>query len=305
MLTRIRVASHGLQREAIVVEETETGESLRGMAWSGGELWSSTGDELVRIDPASGHPIERVSLPGPTGVRDFAADPHGRFWCVDGTSGRVRVFARPGWVEAMGEPATHPLAQAPLSSRVLDASASGPAQPGEKPSLQEALSSAASTFDRILVPVDFSQSVKRALGMAFLLEERFQSEVHLVHLAEQGANAEFLAGAGALVGYGDIAQDARRQVLQFVEDLFPGRGSHVKVHVHVAHDLVPVIRHVSRAIDATLVVLTEGPHHVLSTSKVDKIAHDLKQERAVMVVPANRPSPSSSRGGASGSSARR
>jgi hypothetical protein len=287
-LTRIRVKSHGLQKEAVVVGEADTGAALRGLAWAGGELWSSTGDALVRIDPASAQPLDRLPLPVAAEVRDIAADTHGRFWCVDGTTDTVRVFARPGWVEATGEPPDgHPLAQAPLSSRVVEVPAStGPVPQPEKPSVTQVLASAARTFDRIVVPIELKRAFSRTLGTALLLRERFGSELHIVYLAEQESNSEFLAGAGALLGYGAIAPEAKGQLHQFVEDLFPGRAHDFSLHVRVAHDLVDTVRRISRELEPTLVLLTDLPHRAFSTSKNDRIVRDLKEECTVMVLPA-------------------
>ncbi len=41
-----------------------------------------------------------------------------------------------------------------------------------------------SSFDRILVPVDFSECSKRALNQALVLAERFDSSIELLHVYE-------------------------------------------------------------------------------------------------------------------------
>src|SRR5580698_7509072 len=90
------------------------------------------------------------------------------------------------------------------------------------------VSAAASTFTRILVPIDFSPASKRALATALLLGRGMGSEVHLFHLAEQGENDQFLAGIGGdPVAPTDLIEDAKGRLYRFVENLFPGRGRDV------------------------------------------------------------------------------
>jgi hypothetical protein len=81
--------------DATVVAQFETKVPLHGLGWVGGELWSATSGELVRLDPASARILARVALPGGIDVCDLTADAEGRLWCVDGSSRVVRAFARP------------------------------------------------------------------------------------------------------------------------------------------------------------------------------------------------------------------
>jgi hypothetical protein len=73
----------------------ETRAPLRGLAWVGRELWSSTADQICRIDPASGRIVARFALPAGIEVCDLAGDAEGRIWCVDGRSKIVRAFVKP------------------------------------------------------------------------------------------------------------------------------------------------------------------------------------------------------------------
>jgi hypothetical protein len=81
--------------DATVVAQLETNAPLRGLGWAGGELWSATAGELLRIDPASGRILARLALPAGIEVCDLTGDSEGRLWCVDGSSCVVRAFARP------------------------------------------------------------------------------------------------------------------------------------------------------------------------------------------------------------------
>ena len=270
-LARVQIRRHVLANEGVVVSDVETGAALRGLTWAAGELWSATSRELVRIDPRTTAVAERLTLPPAVEVSDFAADVTGRFWCVDGTSSTVHILARPGWAGEEGPPL--PLPQAPPSSRVVDLSDAGPRAAGV-PSASPA-SLAAPTFDRLLVPVDFSASSRHALATALLLQDRFGSEVHLLHLAEQGDNAAFLAGAGAPVSYGNLAKEAREEALRFVDNLFPGRAANVVVHGRVGADIVGAVETIVREISATLVLLEGPPRRSLFRTPVEKIARDL------------------------------
>jgi hypothetical protein len=81
--------------DATSVANVEISVPLRGLAWVGQELWSSTARELCRIDAASGRVVARVALPTGSEVSDLAGDAEGHVWCVDGRSRRLRGFAIP------------------------------------------------------------------------------------------------------------------------------------------------------------------------------------------------------------------
>jgi hypothetical protein len=76
------------------IANVELSAPLQGLAWMGRELWSSSGRELCRIDPASGQVLGRVTLPGIEAC-DLAGDGSGHIWCVDGRSRTVHAFASP------------------------------------------------------------------------------------------------------------------------------------------------------------------------------------------------------------------
>jgi hypothetical protein len=81
--------------DGTVVDQVETNAPLRGLGWVGGELWSATSGELVRLDPASGRILARVALAAGVEVCDLTADAEGLVWCVDGSSSAVRALALP------------------------------------------------------------------------------------------------------------------------------------------------------------------------------------------------------------------
>ncbi|MBI1397491.1 MAG: hypothetical protein GC151_16080 [Betaproteobacteria bacterium] len=87
-----------------VIHTIESSRFVTGVTWVDGELWHGTweGDEsdLRRIDPDSGTVLERLEMPGGTGVSGLEADGADLFFCGGGASGTVRAVKRPGRREA-------------------------------------------------------------------------------------------------------------------------------------------------------------------------------------------------------------
>jgi hypothetical protein len=266
-LSRVRVVEHAIDDRVALVSRTPSETVLRGLAWSGGELWSSTPGAIVRIDPATARILERVGTPGALELQDLAADDEGRFWAVDGASRRVRILSRPGWSKRRA-PGMQP--QAPPSSRVTEVTSSnGATTPGQ------AEQPATSMFARVLVCVDFSEASRHALAAGLALRDGMGSEVHLFHLADEGANDEFLAGIGASVGSGDLADEARARLRRFVDNVFPGRAGDVFVHSLVGDDVLQGLESAARQFGATLVVLTGKPRQSVFRAHAERVARDL------------------------------
>jgi glutamine cyclotransferase len=82
-----------------ILRTIESNRFVTGVTWVDGELWHGTWDEeeseLRRIDPDSGRVIERLVMPKGKAVTGVEWDGRGRFFCGGGTSGKVRVVARP------------------------------------------------------------------------------------------------------------------------------------------------------------------------------------------------------------------
>lgn len=82
-----------------IVRTIESNRFVTGVTWVDGELWHGTweGDEseIRRIDPQSGAVLERLAMPGGTGVSGLESDGADLFYCGGGTSGTVRAVRRP------------------------------------------------------------------------------------------------------------------------------------------------------------------------------------------------------------------
>ena len=95
--------------------DPETGRVLRtiactrfvtGVTWVEGELWHGTWEgedsDLRRIDPQTGAVLERLDLPQGVHVSGLESDGSDRFFCGDGSGGKVRAIRRPRRTPAVG-----------------------------------------------------------------------------------------------------------------------------------------------------------------------------------------------------------
>ena len=271
-LARVEIVPH---RGGIVAEDAATDAPLRGLGWSRGELWTSAPGELRAIDPFSARTVARLPLPGGVQACDVTGDVHGRLWSVDGDSRTVRAFELPTSTE------WPPRLRAERPAEVHPEYARSGTMPIS--SVETPAATARPTFARILVPVDFSDDSRRALAMALVLRESFASEVHLFHLAEHGANDEFLAGiGGSSPPPGELVEAARSRLRAYLENLFPGTAEDVVVHAHYGTDVVAGIERAASEVGATLVLLAGRPRQSLFRTRIEKIVRDLNG--AVMVV---------------------
>jgi nucleotide-binding universal stress UspA family protein len=142
---------------------------------------------------------------------------------------------------------------------------------------------ARSVFERVLVPVDFSEGARRALATALELRRRFGSEVHLFRLTESSENDQFLAGTGAAAfSPQELVEAAEARLCRFVENVFPGRSGEVVPHAQVGADVVHAIARSARHIGTTLVLLAEEPKQTLFRSQIEKIVQEL--DSAVLLI---------------------
>lgn len=142
---------------------------------------------------------------------------------------------------------------------------------------------AKAVFDRILVPIDFSEGSRRALATALELKQRFGSEVHLFRLTEASENDQFLAGTGAAaISPQELVDAAEARLGRFVENVLPGRSGDVIVHAQVGADVIHGIARSARRFGTTLVLLAEEPKQTVFRTQVEKIVQEL--DSAVMLL---------------------
>jgi glutamine cyclotransferase len=82
-----------------ILRTIESNRFVTGVTWVDGELWHATweGDEsdLRRVDPETGAVLDRVTMPGGTGISGLESDGGDLFYAGGGSSGKVRAVKRP------------------------------------------------------------------------------------------------------------------------------------------------------------------------------------------------------------------
>jgi nucleotide-binding universal stress UspA family protein len=89
--------------------------------------------------------------------------------------------------------------------------------------------SAAVSFDRLLVPVDFSSASRCAMELAILVARSSGSEIVLFHAARSDENDQFLARTGGSWGRSDVVGQAHDHLRRFAEAVVPGSGERVRI----------------------------------------------------------------------------
>jgi nucleotide-binding universal stress UspA family protein len=147
---------------------------------------------------------------------------------------------------------------------------------------------AKAVFERVLVPVDFSEGSRRALATALELKRRFGSEVHLFRLTESSENDQFLAGTGAeAVSPRTLIEAAEERLRRFVDNVLPGRSGDVITHAQVGVDVVHGIARSARRIHTTLVLLAEEPRQALFRTQLEKLVKELDSAVMILRTPAS------------------
>jgi nucleotide-binding universal stress UspA family protein len=140
-------------------------------------------------------------------------------------------------------------------------------------------------FERLLVPIDFSDASRTALKAALRLADREGSEVVLFHAAGYEGNEAFIAALGAPWSTSDILEEVHTHLRTFAEMVWPGSGPRVRVHATRSDDPVEAVARAVEMHDSTLAVV--GTHHRrrVLRSTAERIAHALPC--AVLLTPGN------------------
>ncbi|MGD8842356.1 MAG: PQQ-binding-like beta-propeller repeat protein [Gammaproteobacteria bacterium] len=82
-----------------VLRTIESDRFVTGVTWVEGEMWHGTWEgeesELRHIDPQSGEVLERLEMPGGTGISGLESNGADLFYCGGGPSGKVRAVRKP------------------------------------------------------------------------------------------------------------------------------------------------------------------------------------------------------------------
>ena len=155
--------------------------------------------------------------------------------------------------------------------------------------------SPAYSFERILVPVDFTYASRLALGSAVELSKRFGSRIILFHATGASDNDGFLAGTGSSWTVNDIAASACRMLRSFADNQVPELAGSFTYDSSAHGEVIPSIVNAADRHDATMVVLGthDDPHHLhFRRTVAERIARELWC--SVMFVHAGRARPDTS-----------
>ncbi|HXN33593.1 MAG TPA: universal stress protein [Polyangiaceae bacterium] len=120
--------------------------------------------------------------------------------------------------------------------------------------------SAAASFERMLVPVDFSSASRAAFVLAMRMAQRWGSEVVLFHVAGCDENDEFLERTGAAWGRGDVMDQALDHLRRFAEAVVPGSAERVVIDAERDDDPVKAVARACVRHSPSVVVLGTGAH---------------------------------------------
>ncbi|HEX2099756.1 MAG TPA: hypothetical protein VHF69_03775 [Candidatus Synoicihabitans sp.] len=82
-----------------ILRTIESKRFVTGVTWVDGDLWHGTWEgedsDLRRIDPQTGQVLEQLDLPPGVGVSGLESDGGDKFFCGDGSNGKLRAVRRP------------------------------------------------------------------------------------------------------------------------------------------------------------------------------------------------------------------
>ena len=118
-----------------------------------------------------------------------------------------------------------------------------------------------SNFQAFVVPYDFSDHARAALGMALDLAKRFESRIHLVHVIQPPVlsylpygDAAGAAAPVAILELREIAESALRDVAASIE----GECARVETHIVESPSIPDAIHELAEKLGADLIVM--GTH---------------------------------------------
>lgn len=145
------------------------------------------------------------------------------------------------------------------------------------PPTRPATPTAASPFERLLVPVDFSSASRAAFALAMRLADWSGSEVWLFNAAGFDDNDEFLDHTGVPWGRSDVVEEVRAHLQDFAEAVVPGSGKRVRIEAVRSEKIVQAVTAACRRHASTMIILGVHPHDKrrLLRSVTERIVHSV------------------------------
>jgi nucleotide-binding universal stress UspA family protein len=137
-------------------------------------------------------------------------------------------------------------------------------------------------LDRVFVPVDYTMSSHRALGVALELMRTHGSDVCVFHAQESAGSDDWLGGIGSPSVGGDWVSEALARLRRFLENVAPGSSSRVEVMAKVGESM-PTIRRAAQEWGASLIVAPADVHARIFRSPAEHLVHE--SDIPVLVIP--------------------
>jgi nucleotide-binding universal stress UspA family protein len=150
-------------------------------------------------------------------------------------------------------------------------------------------SSSASTFRRILVPINLRTPSHRAVRIAAELHRQFDADVCVFYAVHSDANDQFLAGLGSSIGRRDMLDEGRDELRQFVRDVAPAEADAIECDANLEENTVEAIRTKVHEWGATLLVLSPEAHPSLLRTHSEKLMKSLAVPVLLLEPPAPNP----------------
>jgi nucleotide-binding universal stress UspA family protein len=151
--------------------------------------------------------------------------------------------------------------------------------------VEENVALGAQTLDRIFVPIDYSMSSHRALGIALELMRTHGSAVCIFHAARSDSSDDWLGGIGSPAVGGDWVADAQDRLRRFLDHVAPEAAARVEVMAKVG-STIDTLRRAAREWRASLLVAPVDVHAELLRSPAERLVHET--DVPILVLPAGR-----------------
>lgn len=148
--------------------------------------------------------------------------------------------------------------------------------------IEENVARGSSVLDRVFVPVDYTMSSHRALGVALELMRTHGSDVCVFHAAESAGSDDWLGGIGSPAVGGDWVSEALARLRRFLDNVAPGASSRVEVMAKIGEPLL-TLRRAAREWGASLIVAPADVHARIFRSHAERLVHE--SDLPVLVIP--------------------
>jgi nucleotide-binding universal stress UspA family protein len=150
--------------------------------------------------------------------------------------------------------------------------------------VEPSVATAAAIFRRLFVPVDFSMSSHRAVGVALDLQRTYGSAICIFHWVASSGSDDWLGGIGSPAVAGDWVAETKERLHRFLDNIAPGAAARVEINARFG-ETIPSIRRAAEDWNASLVIAAAGVHTELLRSPAEHLIHHF--EVPTLIIPAD------------------